>query len=115
MKVIIAGGRDFDDYDLLCEKCDKILSRQTEIEIVSGRARGADQLGERYAKERNYPIKMFAADWNRYGKRAGYIRNEDMANYGDGLILFWNGISKGSEHMLNTAKEWNLKIRIIIY
>jgi hypothetical protein len=115
MKVIIAGGRDFDDYDLLCEKCDKILSRQTEIEIVSGRVRGADQLGERYAKERNYPIKMFAADWNRYGKRAGYIRNEDMANYGDGLILFWNGISKGSEHMLNTAKEWNLKIRIIIY
>jgi len=115
MKVIIAGGRDFNDYDLLCEKCDKILSRQTEIEIVSGRARGADQLGERFAKERGYPIKMFAADWAKFGKQAGYLRNIEMAEYGDALIAFWNQESKGTEHMIDIAKEKSLKIRIITY
>ena len=115
MKVIIAGGRDFNDYDLLCQKIDKILSKQTDIEIVSGRAKGADQLGERYAKEHGYFIKMFPADWNRYNKQAGYIRNEDMANYADALIIFWNNESKGSQHMINIAKQQNLLIRIITY
>ncbi|MDA3780197.1 MAG: DUF2493 domain-containing protein [Bacteroidales bacterium] len=115
MKVIIAGGRDFDDYDMLCQRVDKILSRQTEIEIVSGRAKGADQLGEKYAKLRDYPIKMFPANWNLYGKRSGFIRNEDMAEYSDALIVFWNQESKGSEHMIDVARERNLLIRIIIY
>ncbi len=115
MKVIIAGGRDFDDYDMLCQRVDRILSRQTEIEIVSGAAKGADKLGERYAEERGYNITRFIADWNRYGKRGGYIRNEDMANYADALILFWDGMSKGSKHMLEIASEYDLKIRVIYY
>jgi len=115
MKIIIAGGRDFDDYEMLCRRVDNILSRQTEIEIVSGRAKGADQLGERYAKERGYIIKMFPADWNTYRKAAGYIRNTEMAEYADALIVFWNYRSKGTEHMINIAREENLLIRIIKY
>jgi hypothetical protein len=114
MKVIIAGSRDFDDYELLRKYCDHVLQNQTEIEIVSGTARGADQLGERYAKERGYPVKQFPADWNK-GKSAGYIRNEEMAKYGDALIAFWNGMSKGTEHMINLAKQYNLKIKICNY
>lgn len=115
MKVIIAGGRDFNDYDLLCRKADKILSRQSEIEIVSGTAKGADKLGERYAEERGYPVKRFIPDWNFFGKKAGYLRNEDMAIYADGLILFWNGISRGSGHMLEIATIMKLMIRVIYY
>lgn len=115
MKVIIAGGRDFDDFDLLCKKVDKILSRQDKIEIVSGTARGADKLGERYAELRGYDIKRFPADWGNNGRAAGYIRNEDMAIYSDALILFWNGRSKGSAHMLRIAYEYNLKVRVIKY
>lgn len=115
MKVIIAGGRDFNDYDLLCRKTNKILSQQHEIEIVSGTAKGADKLGERYAEERDYPIKRFVPDWSGLGKQAGYIRNEDMALYADGLILFWNGVSKGSRHMLEIATVMKLKTRIIRY
>jgi len=115
MKVIIAGGRDFNDYDLLCRKADKILSRQSEIEIVSGTARGADKLGERYAIEHGYLIKRFIPDWNYFGKKAGFIRNEEMAEYADALICFWNGKSKGAEHMINIAREKELKIRIIKY
>ena len=115
MKVIIAGGRDFKDYDLLCQKVDKILSRQTEIEIVSGAAKGADKLGERYAEERGYPIKRFPADWGTFGNAAGYRRNVEMAEYADALIAFWNEESRGTKHMINIAEERNLLVRVIIY
>jgi len=115
MKVIIAGGRDFNDYDLLCRKTDIILSRQDEIEIVSGVAKGADKLGERYANERGYPIKRFPPDWNHHGNRAGFIRNEDMALYADALILFWDGRSRGSQNMLKIGSVIGLKIRIVRY
>ena len=115
MKVIIAGSRDFDDYEVLRNYCDHVLQNQTDIEIVSGTARGADQLGERYAKERGYSVKQFPADWDKHGRSAGYIRNEEMAKYGDALIAFWNGMSKGTEHMINLAKQYKLKIRICNY
>lgn len=115
MKVIIAGGRDFNDYDFLCRKVDKILSRQIEIEIVSGVAKGADKLGERYAEEHGYPIKRFPADWGTFKKQAGYIRNEEMARYADALIAFWDGRSSGTQHMIIIAEERGLLTRIIYY
>jgi len=115
MKVIIAGGRDFKNYDLLCQKADKILSRQNEIEIVSGTAKGADKLGERYAEERGYPVKRFPADWGTHGNRAGYLRNEEMAIYADGLIAFWNEQSRGTKHMIDLAELHKLKVRVITY
>lgn len=111
MKVIVAGSRDFNDYDTLKKVCDFMLSRQDEVEIVSGTASGADQLGERYAREMGYSIKQFPADWSK-GKSAGYLRNQDMANYSDALIAFWDGKSKGTEHMINLAKKHNLKVKI---
>ena len=115
MKVIIAGGRTFKDYDLLCRKADVFLSRQSEIEIVSGAAKGADKLGEKYAEERDFSIKRFPADWGTFGNAAGYRRNVEMAVYGDALIAFWDGSSKGTEHMINIAREQDLKIRIVTY
>lgn len=113
MKVIIAGGRTFDDYALLCSKCDKILRQQTEIEIVSGNAIGADKLGERYAAERGYHVTQFPADWDKHGKSAGYLRNADMAEYADALIAFWDGKSKGTKHMIDLAEKNRLLVRVI--
>jgi len=115
MKVIIAGSRDFDDYELLRSYCDHVLQNQTDIEIVSGTAKGADHLGERYAIEKGYRVKRFSANWEKHGRSAGYIRNEEMANYADALIAFWNGNSKGTEHMINLAKKYKLYIRINNY
>lgn len=115
MKIIIAGGRDFNDYDLLCRNCDKALSLQTEIEIVSGTANGADKLGEKYANENGYQVKQFPADWDRYGKSAGYKRNEEMAKYADALIAFWNGKSKGTKHMIDLANHYKLKVKVVTY
>lgn len=114
MKVIIAGSRDFSDYDVLKNYCNEILSDKTEIEIVSGVAKGADLLGEKYAEEFGYPVKKFPADW-RFGRGAGHIRNTQMANYADTLIAFWNGKSKGTKHMIETAKEKGLSINILRY
>jgi len=115
MRVIIAGGRKFNDYNLLKEKCDHYLLNAKEIEIVSGTAYGADKLGELYAEERGYPIKRFPADWDKYGKGAGYIRNARMAEYADYLILFWDGMSRGSKNMYDIAKKKGLEVKVVKY
>lgn len=113
--VIIAGGRDFKDYNLLKETCAKALANKSKIEIVSGTAEGADKLGEQYALLRGFQIKRFPADWKVYGKAAGYKRNEEMALYADALIAFWDGKSRGTAHMINLAKEHGLKVKVVKY
>jgi len=115
MKVIIAGGRNFNDYDKLRESCDNILINQEEVEVVSGTASGADTLGERYAQEKGYKIEKFTAQWDLYGKSAGYKRNQQMADYADGLIAFWDGKSKGTKHMIDIATNKGLKVRVVRY
>ena len=117
MKVIIAGGRDFKDYDLLTRKCDDILKEvdHLDLEIVSGGARGADYLGELYAQVQSLPLKIFPADWDTHGKAAGPIRNTQMAEYADALIAFWDGRSRGTKHMIDTATKNNLNVRVVRY
>lgn len=118
-KVIIAGSREFDNYDMLKEKCDKILSRKVnegeEIVIVSGTARGADTLGEKYAEERGYKIERYPANWDKYGKRAGYLRNKKMAEVSNACIVFLSpkAENKGSKMMISIATEEKLLIRVI--
>ena len=115
MKIIIAGGRNFNDYNKLRESCDNILVNQKEVEIVSGTAVGADTLGERYAQEKGYEVKKFPAQWDLYGKSAGYKRNQQMAEYADGLIAFWDGKSKGTENMIKIAQKHDLKLQVVHY
>lgn len=113
MKVIVAGSRDFSDYFLLEKHLDEIKTRYGITEIVSGTARGADKLGEIYAKLHDIPIKQFPADWNRYGKRAGYLRNKEMAEYADACICFWINGSKGTKMMIDLAKEYKIRLRVV--
>jgi len=115
MKLIIAGSRTFTNYKKLCKICDHLLQNQTNIEIVSGTARGADKLGEQYAKEKNYPIKHFPANWNKYGKAAGPKRNQQMANYADALVAFWDGKSRGTKNMIELANKRKLNVLIFYY
>jgi hypothetical protein len=114
-KVIVAGSRGFNDYEYLCECLDEQILNMTEqndiideIQIVSGGAKGADKLGEKYAKERGYSLKVFPANWNKFGKSAGYRRNEEMAEYADACICFWDKESKGTKHMIDLAKKHKL-------
>ena len=115
-KVIIAGSREFNNYNFLKNKIDKILSSKKQefnIIIISGTAKGADSLGEKYAKENNYQIERFPADWNKFGRSAGYKRNKQMAENSDAAIVFWDGKSKGSKHMIEICQEQKKPFRII--
>lgn len=114
-KVIVAGGRDFNNYDFLKTTLDKLFSQKGDIEIVSGMARGADTLAVKYASEKQYPLKQFPANWEVHGKSSGYKRNVTMAGYADACVCFWNGTSKGTEHMIGTARRFGLQVRTIRY
>ena len=114
MKLIIAGTRTFTNYQKLKQICDHFLKDQTNIEIVSGAYyRGADKLGEQYAKERGYKLTQFPADWKIFGRAAGPKRNEQMANYADALIAFWDGKSKGTLNMIKLANQNKLSVTVI--
>lgn len=120
IKVIVAGSRTADNFELV-EKSLMMYFKEhklhrADVEIISGTARGADQLGEQFADKYNLKLTKFPADWNKYGKSAGYIRNEQMAKYAaqNGILFaFWDGQSKGTNHMINLAKKYNLEIIVI--
>lgn len=129
MKILICGGRDFTNYEYLKSVVDdkiervKILypSDKTPIEIVSGGAHGADSLAEKYALEKGYSFKVFHANWDKFGRGAGHIRNEEMAYYtykaGEPhrVIAFWDGKSRGTANMIQEAKTLNLDWCIYYY
>lgn len=116
-RVVICGGRDFSDYGLLCERCDYYLQNKIgdNIIIVCGKARGADTLGEQYAKERGYTIEYYPAKWDEYGKSAGFIRNKEMVDVADAVIAFWDGSSHGTKHTIDIAKEKGINVKVVHY
>lgn len=115
-RVIIAGGRDYDDYEKLAEVMDFYLSKiDDEITILCGMATGADSLGLRYAKERGHKVSYHPANWEYYGKRAGPIRNEEMAKNADALVAFWDGKSHGTKNMIDLAHKYKLLTRVRKY
>ena len=128
LRVIIAGSRDFDDFPKLMNSSIEILTEISKkrddldrIRIISGTARGADKLGEQYAKIAGYELSKFPADWGKLGKRAGYVRNAEMAkfavedgNYGV-LIAFWDGQSRGTKHMIDLANKYGLEVHVVNY
>ena len=114
-RVIVAGGRDFFNYQLMESKLNKILSQKQNVVIVSGMANGADSLGIRYAREHGFLISYFPALWAQHGTKAGYIRNEEMAKNADACVCFWDGKSTGTKHMIDTAQSMNIALRVINY
>ena len=120
LKLIIAGSRTFKCYEIVQRATDEIIEKLKksgyncdEVEIVSGTATGADHLGELYAVRNGFHVKMFPADWNEYGNKAGPIRNGVMAKYADACIVFWDGKSRGSKSMIELAKERKIPCYII--
>lgn len=112
MKIIVAGSRSFTDSKLLTEKLDFFFSKITPT-IISGRASGADQLGEKYAEERGLDLILMPADWYKYGRSAGYRRNTEMAKVADGLVAFWDGESKGTGHMIAEMRRLGKTVKVV--
>lgn len=110
MRTIIAGSRHIIDMRELhnaLANCDWKITR-----VVSGNARGADTLGEKWAEENNIPLEKYPANWGRYPRLAGHIRNSEMAENADALIALWDGISNGTGHMIDTARRKKLKVLV---
>lgn len=114
MKLAIVGGRDFNDYDLLLEYMGLFLLEDVE-EIVSGGANGADTLGERYANYYNIPIKRFLSEWQKYGKAAGFLRNQTIIDNCDMVLAFWDGQSRGTADTIAKAKKAKKPTFIVYY
>lgn len=115
-RIIIAGSRKFSDYGLLKAKMNHLIEALPQAPLViSGTARGADQLGERWAAETGLTCHRMPADWDRHGKSAGYRRNEDMARHATHCVVCWDGntIHSGSFHMINIAQSHRLPLRIV--
>lgn len=130
LRIIVAGGRDFKDYNLLSntimqylEDVDDtgIVSNPKQVKFISGTARGADSLGEQFAYTWGYDVVRFPADWDTHGKSAGHRRNAEMAIYAsengnDGvLIAFWDGRSRGTKHMIDLAARYGLDVHVVNY
>ena len=112
-KWIVAGSRTFQNYKLLEEALDKI--KGTISEIVCGEAKGADTFGRVYGESHGIPVKSFPADWQTYGKAAGYFRNSEMADYAHKAIVFWDGNSPGTKDMIQKMKDKGKDVIIVYY
>jgi len=111
VKIIIAGSRSINEVDFEdAVKKSQLLKSATTI--ISGTAKGADQLGEDWAKSQNLSIERYPADWEKYGKRAGYLRNCEMGQVSDGCLCIWDGKSPGTKLMMNIARENGLFLEI---
>lgn len=128
MRIIVAGSREFKDYNLLSEKLmdyleymdDKdVVDNPSQVKFISGTARGTDTLGEQFAYYYGYDVIRFPAKWDELGKRAGYVRNAEMAKYAAEkygvLFAFWDGKSKGTKNMIDLAKRYGLEIHVVNY
>lgn len=131
VKVLIAGSRDFDNYELLKSKTDFLLQNiKDKITIISGTAKGADRLGEEYAREKGYNLERCPALWynlsepckikyDSFGKSynvlAGLKRNEYMVKEADYIIEFWDGKSSGTKYTIEYARKLGKKIKVIRY
>jgi hypothetical protein len=111
--IAVVGSRDFQDYALLCCTLDKIRARYPDCTLVSGGAQGADTLASQYSQEHGIPIRVFWADWNRYGKAAGPIRNREIVEAADIVVAFWDGKSRGTKSTISIAKSWGRKVQIV--
>ncbi len=115
MRIVIAGCRNYTDYKeakSFIEAEIIKLKKENQFVLLSGKCKGADQLGERFAKENGWNIEEFPAEWRKYGRAAGPKRNKTMVEKCDAIICFWDGKSKGTASLIQFAKQMKKTIAI---
>jgi uncharacterized phage-like protein YoqJ len=121
MKIAVVGGRDFEDYNKMQRVIESYFDDNIElwdrknVIFVSGGAKGADSLMEKFAKKFDYNTLIFKPDWNLYGKSAGFVRNRKIIQNSDVVFAFWDGKSKGTKNSIDIAKELGKGLYIIKY
>lgn len=122
-KLLVAGGRDFGDYEMMEAELTRLLFQEhfcgnlssRAVKIVSGMAEGADTLAIRYADEHDLTKILFPANWKYSRRRAGFFRNEDMMDIATHLVAFWDGKSHGTAHIIELAEKKGIPLKIIHY
>lgn len=119
-KIMVCGGRDFNNEAMLFHALDELLlslqSHETKCyTLIAGAARGADTLAAVYAKNNNLKLEEYPAEWDKYGKSAGYRRNTDMVDASDMVVAFWDGKSKGTKHSIDLALSKGKHLLVIHY
>ena len=117
-KLIVAGSRSFKDVDLFVRELNRLVDHDLDkcaVSIVSGMSRGADAMGYHFAKSNGIQCYEFPAHWDILGKSAGYIRNEEMGKFADGLLAFWDGKSPGTKHMIEFMKAQRKPFHVVQY
>lgn len=122
MNICIAGGRDYTDYKSMELRILEYITEEfnmrflkEEVTVISGVAKGADRLGEQFGKAYCKDIKRYPADWQKFGKSAGFRRNIEMAKEADLVFLFWDGHSKGTKHMMNISRQMGKPVVVFKY
>jgi len=115
LKLGVVGSRNFSDYSLMKEKLDEIKKQTDTLIIASGGSKGADSLAEKYALENGLKCVVFVAEWDRYAKASGMIRNRKIVDYSDELIAFYDGRSPGTKNTIMLANQSNKKIKVVLY
>lgn len=110
MKIAIVGSRNFESLHLIARYIEQLPNDTT---IISGGAFGVDSYAERIAKKHSLKTIVHLPNWNEYGKRAGFIRNQLIVNDADKVVAFWNGISRGTKHSIELARKAGKEIEII--
>jgi len=111
MRIVIAGSRSITDYELV-RKAIEDSGFLIDV-VISGGARGVDRIGEEWAQKNGKPINRFLPDWERYGKSAGFIRNDLMIRNADGAIFVYDGTSRGTAHTISLAKRKGIPTYIL--
>ena len=113
MKLSVIGSRTFENYEMLVNE---ILKLNLNISsVISGGAKGADTLAERWANENNIPIILYKPDWKKYGRAAGLRRNENIIESCDFCLAFWDGKSKGTKFSIDLCKKLKKPIKVVIF
>ena len=121
--LLIVGSRSITDYGFVRERLDRLIGPirgKYRFQVVSGGANGVDKLAEQYAEENGFDMHVMPAEWNKHGRRAGFIRNDDMHRYISGFthrgcVAFWDGKSNGTLHSRELAKKYGNPLRFIIW
>mgnify|MGYP006302249621 CR=1 FL=1 len=117
MRLIVAGSRDFKDYELLEREVLKFIKKHKEVdesvEVISGRARGADKLGEVFADKFGLKKHIKPADWDKHGRAAGFIRNREMVSEATHCICFWDRKSSGTKNTIQLSEEKGIPLCVI--
>lgn len=115
MKILVCGSRGYTDNKRVYEVLDTLRLMYPDLTIISGMARGPDRYAALYAAVHNIPLETYVPDWDTYGHSAGAIRNKQMVSIGkpDQVIAFWDGVSRGTKHMMDIARRKNITVTII--